>query len=184
MATQFRDPTSDESVNGTWSGTAGSRYTLVNDHPDSGATTSLTHGTLAGDICFGFSAFTIPSGSTINSITLEYYDYKTGFAAADFGGRLKVGGSYYNASSHDPAFLNITLRQDTWTTNPANGLAWSVDQINGSGTNNLQAFGMSSSDANPTVVLGSIRAIVDYTAPSGGGGGGGSGVYNFMWGVI
>jgi hypothetical protein len=177
MATDNRNPTSDESVTGTWSGSSGSRYTLVNDHPDSSSTTSLTQISPDGKITFGFSGFSIPTGSTINSVYIQYYDYKTSFFLVTIGGRLKVGGSYYDASEHGLARLAITLRTDTWTTNPATGSAWTVNQVNGVGANALQAFGLASLENGGDSVIGSIRITVDYTPGS-------SSVYNFMWGVI
>lgn len=54
MATQTRAPTSDYNFTGTWTGTDGSRYTLVDDYPDTTPDDYLDHGTVAGYIQFGF----------------------------------------------------------------------------------------------------------------------------------
>jgi hypothetical protein len=166
-STASQNPTSDEAVSGTWTGTAGSRYTLVNDHPDASGSTYLEHGTTAGNLTFGFSAFSVPTGSTVAQVDVIYYDQKTAAQACNIGGRLKVGGNYYNATTHNPASGTWTLRTDTWTTNPKTTVAWTVDDINGVGTNALQAFGWVSTDASPTIRLSSVLVQVTYTPPGG-----------------
>ncbi len=160
--TASRNPTSDEAVAGTWDGTAGSRYTLVDDHPDSAGTDYLTHGTTAGNLTFGFSAFSVPAGSSITNVQTIYYDQKTASQAAAAAGRLKVGGAYYNATTHNPA-TGWTLRTDTWTTNPKSTASWTVDDVNGVGANALQAFGFFSNDASPTIRFSSVIVQVTYS---------------------
>jgi hypothetical protein len=162
MTTQTRAPTSDVTATGTWNGSAGTRYTAVDDYPDTTAD-SLTHGTTAGVIQFGFSAFTVPSGATINSVAVNYYSNKTGAAGNTFGARITVGGTGYNSATDNQVNGTPTQYTKTWTTNPATSAAWTVDQVNGTGSNNLTAFGANSgTDANPTIVLWSIEAVVDY----------------------
>lgn len=164
-ATVTANPTSDDAVSGTWTGAGGSRYTVVDDYPDTGGTDELTHGTTAGNLTFGFSAFSIPSIATSITVFVDYYDYKTASQGATFGARLKVGGNYYNATTHNPANGTRTQRTDTWTNNPKTAAAWTPAQVNRTdGTNDLQAFGYNSSDASPTVVTSSIRVRVEYTA--------------------
>jgi len=170
MTAVTRNPTSDEAVSGTWTGTAGSRWTVVNDHPDASGSSELTHGTTSGDLTFGFSALSIPSGSTITNVEVIYYDYRNGGAGCTFGARLKVGGNYYNASTHNPGngSANRTLRTDSWATNPKSGIGWTVDDVNGVGSNALEAFGYNSGiDANPTITTSSIQLVVDYDEPAG-----------------
>ena len=111
MATVSKAPTSDEAVSGSWTGSAATRYTLVDDYPDASGTDSLTHGTTAGNITFGYTAFAIPAGSTAISVAVRYYDQKSASQGASIGGRLKVGGNYYNhASPHNPANAVWTAR--------------------------------------------------------------------------
>lgn len=166
-ATDSRNPTSDEAVAGTWTGTAGSRYTLVDDYPDASGADYLEHGTTAGNITFGFAALTVPTGSSISSVAVLYYDQKSGPQNCNIGARLKVGGNYYNATTHNPANGAWTQRTDTWTTNPKSGAAWTVNDVNGVGANALQAFGWVSTDANPTIRLSSVLLQVTYTPPGG-----------------
>jgi hypothetical protein len=167
MATVSRAPTSDYDVIGTWTGSAGTRYTVIDDYPDSGGTDELTVGTIAGYLVCGFSSPSIPTGSTINSVTIDYYDYKNGAGVAALAAALSVGGTIYNATYHDPANATRTSRSDVFTTNPATSSAWTVNDVNGTGANPLQAFGVRSNDANPTVTISSIQLTVDYTAPTG-----------------
>lgn len=162
MSTQVRAPTSDESVSGTWSGSAGSRYTLVDDYPDTGAADVLTHGTTAGNICFGFTAFSIPAEAANISVQVMYRDDEASSGTNNIAGRVKVGGNYYNASTHNPS-TTATNRSDNWATNPKSATAWTVTDINGGGSNALQAFGLYSSDANPTWFVTGIQVQVTYT---------------------
>jgi len=164
LATSTKNPTSDEAVSGTWDGSAGSRYTLVDDYPDSSGADFLTHGTAtAGNLTFGFSAFSLPSDAIISNVAVKYYDQKTASQSCNIGGRLKVGGNYYNASTHNPANGTWTSRTDNWANNPKSNAAWTVTDINGGGSNALQAFGWVSTDANPTIRLASCQVEVTYT---------------------
>jgi hypothetical protein len=163
MATQTRAPTSDEAASGTLSGSAGTRYTLLDDHPDTTGADILTFGTTTAQITFGFSAFSVPAGSTINSVQVQYYDGEAANGANNCCGRLKVGASYFNAATHNPAGTTYTSRTDTWATNPATAAAWTVDQVNGIGANALAAFGIGSTDSNPTFRVSSVQLVVDYT---------------------
>ena len=113
---------------------------------------------------FGFSAFTVPTGSTINSVKVNYYDREATTGANNIGARLRVGGTDYNAATHNPT-TTTTLRTDTWTTNPRTGVAWTVADVNGTSANNLTGFGLNSTDANPAISITSIEIEVDYTPP-------------------
>lgn len=162
MATITANPTSDEAVSGTWTGTANSRYTAVDDYPDSGGTDSLTC-SAAGVLTFGFPAFSLPANAQITQVDLLYYDQKSGTQTSAIGGRLKVFGTYYNAATHNPANAVWTQRTDTWTTNPSNSKGWQVQDINGVGARPLTAFGFNCTDASPSVLVSSIQIQVTYT---------------------
>jgi hypothetical protein len=171
--TATKDPTSDDAVSGTWDGSAGTRYTLVDDYPDSSGADFLTHGTTtAGNLTLGFSAFSIPAGSTSISVQVLYYDQKTASQSCNITARLKIGGSYFNlGSNHNPANGTWISRTDDFgTTNPKSSAAWTVDDVNGVGSNALQAAGWVSTDASPTIRLASLRVQVTYTPPVTGSG--------------
>lgn len=164
-ASQTRDPTGDGTFSGTWTGTAGTRWQLVDDHPDSAGTDLLTHGTAtAGRGTFTYSAFTVPAGATIDSVQVLYYDRKTASQADSWGAFLRVGGVDRATNDAHNASTTRTLRTATYTTNPATSTAWTRDEVNGTaGSNNLEGFGVVATDANPSLELSSIQLVVNYT---------------------
>lgn len=170
MATQTRSPTSEISVTGTWSGT--SRHLLLDDHPDSG--NPIADGTTcsaAGVAVFGFSAFSVPTGATSLSVQVLYYDFKNGSQSAANGALIRCNDTTNQlAGSHNPGNgnANIALRTVDYATNPKSAAAWTVDDVNGVGTNGLTAFGISVTDANPTSTISSALLQVTYTPPSTG----------------
>ena len=168
MATQTRNPTSDISATGTWTGTAGSRYTLVDDYPSTDTADQLTHGNTAGNIRFGFTAFSVPAGATDIVVRIYHYDREATSGNNNFGSQLIIEGAQYITPSglHLPT-TTTTLRTATYTTNPRLGTAWTVNQVNGSGANSIQAFGLVSTDANPQISVTSIQIEVEYTEPTG-----------------
>lgn len=141
----------------------------MDDYPSQGSSDQLNHGTTAGHIKFSFAPFSIPVGSTAISVQVLYYDYKNGGAAAQVGAALRLGSTPtdHNAATHNPGngIANIALRTDNFATNPKSGAAWTVNDINGSGTNFLVGFGWRSTDANPVVSFTSILLQVTYTPP-------------------
>lgn len=171
MAQASRNPTSDEAVLGTWTGTPSARFAVVDDYPDSTGSDFLTLTALSGGVArltFGYPVFSIPIGSTITSVIVRYYDFRVGSGASVSNGVIKVGGSYYpNATTHNPATNAWIIRAKTWTTNPATGAAWTAEQVNGTaGADNLQAFGYYSTDATPNIQFSSALIEVNYTPPS------------------
>ncbi len=168
MATLTREPTSDFATGGGVAYSTGSvGYTLVNDYPDNAdpLTSYVQFGTSNNSfIAFGFTAFNIPVGSTINFVQLKYTDEEPSNGQNSVAGRLRIGGTYYNAITHNPT-TTTTARTDTWTTNPSTSAAWTVADVNGTGGNPLEYFGVIGPDSNPVWRLGSIQIEVDYTPP-------------------
>jgi hypothetical protein len=169
MAQQTRNPTGDGTFTGTWTGSAGSRWQSVDDHPDSTGADKLTHGTaVAGRSTFTFSAFTVPAGATITNVQVLYYDQKTASQAASWGAFLRVNSvDQATNDAHNPANATWTLRTATYTNNPATGSPWTVADVNGSGSSPLQGFGTIATDASPTCELASIQLVVNYEEPIG-----------------
>jgi hypothetical protein len=157
-----RAPTSDEAVSGTWTGSAGTRYQSVDDHQDWSEADVLTHGTTAGNITFGFSALSVPPDAAIRRVMVRWIDKKNGTGAANIQCRIKVGGNYYAQGSYNPINAALENRLEVWANNPKSGVAWTPDDLNGVGPNALEAFGLLSSDANPTIVIPSIELEVEY----------------------
>lgn len=170
MATDTRNPTSDISATGTWTGTAGTRFQSINDYPDSGnpINSGLTHGTTAGALVLGFSAFSIPAGSTAISVQVQYFDFKNGSQSSAARSLIRCNDTTDRTSgTHNPGNgnANIASRSDNFATNPKSGVAWTVDDVNGVGTNGLTAFGLGASDASPTITFSSVQLQVTYTPP-------------------
>jgi len=139
----------------------------VDDYPDTAPNDILTSPGASGgaQITFGFPAFNIPIGSSNISVQVLYYDDEVSTGSNNCGGRLKVGGNYYNAATHNPSTTQ-TARSDNWATNPKSGAAWTVNDVNGIGANALEAFGIDSTDALPSFFITSIQLQVTYTAPT------------------
>jgi hypothetical protein len=163
MPIQNRAPISDFAVAGAWSGAVGSRYTLVADYPDTVVANYLAHGTAAGNIAFGFAPFTIPANAFAISVQVRYYDAEQTNATNNIQARLRVGGTYFQEpTSHNPAGTTYTARNYTWALNPQTTLAWTPADINGTGVNPLQHFGLISTDANPAIRISCIEIQVTY----------------------
>jgi hypothetical protein len=168
VATQTRNPTSEVAVTGTWSGT--SRHLILDDHPDSGnPATDVTTCSGAGALVLGFSVFTVPANSTDLSVQVLYYDFKNGSQGSVAGSLLRCNDTTNRNSSatHNPGNgnANIALRTDNYATNPKSAAAWTVAEVNGTGTNGLTAFGVRVTDASPTVAFSSVQLQVTYTPP-------------------
>ena len=165
--TQTRNPTSDVSFTGTWTGTAGSRFQNVDDYPDAG--NPITDGLTCsanGEGLFGFSAFTVPAGATSISVQVLYHDFKNGSQGSAIGARIRCNDTTgRDASTHNPGNgnANIASRSDNYATNPKSGAAWTVNDVNGVGTNGLTAFGWNSSDSSPSNTVSGIQLQVTYT---------------------
>jgi hypothetical protein len=122
----------------------------------------------------GFSAFDVPANSTGISVQVLYYDFKNGSQASAAGSLLRCNDTTNrnSAATHNPGNgnANIALRTDDYTTNPKSGAAWTVAEVNGTGTNALTAFGVRVTDASPTVAFSSALLQVTYTEPITGTG--------------
>ena len=153
-------PTSDISNTGTWNKSEGSNfYGLVNDYPDT-AESTYTDCSVAGSILFGYSAFSIPANSKNITVSVRYSeDVYSGTPVQ--GAALYVGGTQYNAGTH--TVTGHYTRVDTWTQNPKTSAAWTVDDVNGAGANNLTGFGMHTTTARP-FILG-MQLEVTYSSP-------------------
>jgi hypothetical protein len=117
----------------------------------------------------GFSAFDVPANSTSISVQVLYYNFKNGSQGSVAGSLLRCNDTTNrnSAATHNPGNGNaaIALRTDDYTTNPKSGQAWTVAEVNGSGTNALTAFGVRVTDASPTVAFSSALLQVTYTDP-------------------
>ena len=77
---------------------------------------------------------------------------------------IKVGGTLY--STTDPGVnpaTSFTTYSYAFTTNPKTGSAWTVADINGTGSNPLQEIGVYTNNTYPNVSVSGLYAIVNYT---------------------
>lgn len=164
--TVTRVPTNDDTVSGTWTGTAGSRYTVVNDYPDT--EDYLSHGYTSGYITFGYETINnVPPDATNISVSVKYYERKGTGTTCTSAARLVVGGAAYNASTHVVGYTGFELKTDTWATNPKTSSAWTSDDINGVGSNALSKIGWYSTDANPYIYYASMQLEITYDSETG-----------------
>lgn len=173
LPTQQRLPTGDGDVSGTWTVTPSSpttRYDKVDDpigSPDDNTTYIV--GTVVGRSLFTYSAFSVPSNATITNLTLTYrHRDQVSTGTNNIRSSLKVNGTYYTTDPGINANNSLTVwayRSYAWTTNPDTGAAWTVADINGTGSNPLQQWGVYTSDATPDVAVTQVYATVNYRVP-------------------
>ena len=95
---------------------------------------------------------------------------------------MKVGTTtrYYSAYTQLNDGGSYSEQTFTWATNPKTGVAWTRDDVNGSGTNKLAQFGFraycfSNSSGYANNEITEVFVTVNYTVPSLGGNAGGAG---------
>jgi len=118
-----------------------------------------------GTALFTIPAFSIPAGSTRIGIRILSRVRKTG-ADGKITTVLQVGGnSYGDTTTHNVGQVTYSDKSGNWVgKNPATGLDWTVDQINGIGANALEAIGFKTSAANVRVTQ--CRATVFQSVPN------------------
>jgi hypothetical protein len=172
QTTVTKNPTGDGTPGGSstsWSGSAGSRYTLVDDYPDGStgpADILVSPTSTCSTACympFTYTAFSIPSTATSISVSVVFYNKEGSSGSNNSQGLIVVGGTNYYTGSNNPS-TTWTLRRATWTTNPKTSAAWTPAQINGTdGTNPLTAFGFYSTDSSPAIDYASVQIQVTYS---------------------
>ncbi len=125
---------------------------------------------------FGYTAFTtptdIPTGSTIQSVSVTLRAKKTASGTNRIKGVIVVGGTEYQHTNYSNLSTSWETYEFEWTANPKTGLAWTIDDLtNAASVNYLSAFGvydvtMPTSSAYQKVTW--IELSVSLSAPSGG----------------
>lgn len=167
--TATRVPTGDEGSTGSWTARDGGLYYVEVDDPvgNPDDLTSYIYCTSVGRITFSFSSFSIIPGSTITQVCVYWRHNKAAGPASTFGPVLKVGGNYDTGTevTVDTSWTtrdSITVGSQ-WTQNPKTSSDWTVDDINGIGSNALEAFGVHSTDASPNPYCTQVYVEVTYT---------------------
>jgi len=161
---QQRVPTADGSVNGRWD--TAPRWDDVDETipNDTDYMTGVNTPGGYGYCLFTFSPFSVPAGSTITDLTIYFRARDVGRPRSNnIRSSLNIGGTYYHtvSTSENPGG-NFTTYSYAYTTNPATGAAWTVADINGTGANPLQEFGVYSTDLNPDIRVSMVYAQVNY----------------------
>jgi Tfp pilus assembly protein PilX len=157
---QTRVPTGDGDSTGTWN-TAPCWDDVDETTPND--TDYMTGTDSESYMLFTSSNFTLPAGSFITNLTIyiRARDHDSGHGN-NIRSSLKVGGDIYDdVFSGDNPGSGWTTYSYAYTTNPKTGLAWEVDDINGTGDNPLEQFGVYSNDLNPDVDVSMIYAEVN-----------------------
>ncbi|MBA7467459.1 hypothetical protein ES707_02677 [subsurface metagenome] len=167
--TATRVPTGDEGFTGSWTARDGGLYYVEVDDPvgNPDDLTSCIYCTSVGRITFSFSSFSIIPGSTITQVCVYWRHTKAAGPASTFGPVLKVGGNYYTGTEVSVGTSWTTSDSITvgsqWTQNPKTSSDWTVDDINGIGSNALEAFGVHSTYASPNPYCTQVYVEVTYT---------------------
>ncbi len=164
---QRRLPTSDSAVQ--WSRSSGSNnYELVDDpytNPDDDTTYTYTNTQTNKDL-FSFTVLAVPVGSVITNVQVIGR-----FRRMEAGGDslirelLKVNGVIYEGLLQQLPYGTPSVfvdRSYTWSVNPNTGLAWTLDDINGIGSNPLQTFGYECVGYNKIVRCTQVYMKVNY----------------------
>lgn len=161
---QRRLPTGDSAVQ--WSRSTGSNnYSLTDDQydsPDDDSTYTYTNVQTNKDL-FSFIPFAIPAGSVITSVKVVGR-FKRTEAGGDYLIRslLKVNGVTYEGSMQQLLVGSYFDKEHVWSVNPNTGLAWTLDDVNGIGSNPLQTFGYECIGFQKTVRCTQVYVKVDY----------------------
>ncbi len=140
MAIITRLPISDNTVQCSVS--SGSNWAAVSDLQ--GADDSLYTFVNAPDVFsdyFNFNSIVLPANVTIFAVSVKYRARRFGGAGPNgASGALKVGGvnRLANFPTLTDAWVNYIAR---WETNPNTNKAWLKEDVEGSGSNPIQAFG-------------------------------------------
>ena len=169
MAEQIRVVTNDQTSN--FSMSAGTdRYALMDEGctGNDGDTTYCYHSATKVNQDCGFTAFSITS-SSIDKVTVCCAMRDEGTSAGvkllmyvGAGSTRYSGGAITTTSS----YVTYLFEQ---LTNPADGLDWEEDEVEGGGTNPLQYIGIRHNDATAAVVrYSALECMVTYTEAGAG----------------
>ena len=155
-------PTGDDAGEANWDLSEGSDYyALVDETPHDSDTTYIYRQDSNAYEAFT-SSISLPAG-TILSVKVYVTDYEQA-GAVRCGYYLKVNGTKYSGSSTHSSESSWIESSYTWTNNPDTSASWVKEDVEGSGSNPLQSFGVyaSSMDASDELRVTQVRLVVVY----------------------
>jgi len=166
--TQIRRPTSDYSITGSWGyfpGSPANYYSHVSETTRDDYAYIYNNGATGGAV-FGFDAFSIPANAINITLKIYFTAALQTSGTATMGVVVRVNSTDYPiaASLINPttSFVDYSY---TITNNPDTSSSWTVNDINGSGSNPLQDFGVYSNDDSPIPACSWCYAEVNYDLP-------------------
>jgi hypothetical protein len=157
---QTRVPTADGDTSGTWN--TAPLWSQVDETTPDDSDYFTGSGSSGGHQLFTFSPFSVPSGALISNITVYFRARDDSSGTNNIHASIKVNGTEYDASTSQSPGSSFSTYSYVFTTNPNTSSPWTVDDVNGTGSNPLQQFGVYSSDMNPGVRVSMIYAEVNY----------------------
>lgn len=158
----------------------GYHYLRIDDDPESPDTGTFVityaNGLEACETYWGDTP-ALPVGSTDITVSMFFrVSNELNTYLSYYTPRLKVNGTLYSGTQRGWGSTTWTSFTQDWTTNPDTSLAWTVADINGSGSNPIEEFGISivpGSYYDPKLGWSYIKArctslymYIEYTPPS------------------
>jgi hypothetical protein len=166
---QTRGPTEDDYAI-AWTASAGNPWECVDDpvlRPNDD-TDYIYRQDSNNYHLFTFPAFSI-SSSSITGVTIHVRAKRTAVGNADIKGILRVNGTNYEGFSESATTSWVDYSYE-WTTNPNTASAWAEGDVEGAGSNPIQAFGVNTGllGAGEEMRVTQVYLRVEYTEPTGG----------------
>jgi hypothetical protein len=128
-------------------------------------TTVITLDATSSTVLFSFTAPSVPSSSVVNGVKVYYRHKKSTTQTCNIRSMLGVGSANYVTvdAGANPANGAWNTSGYNYTTNPKTGSPWLPAEINRTdGTNDLQFFGLYTSDASPRPTLTQVYVEINY----------------------
>lgn len=158
MVTQTRTATGFTAVAGAWTPSAGTRLSAVQTSGDGVYVTGATEN---DEFYVTFSAFTVPTGATVNSVTVAVEVAAATASSCSVNAGLFQYSAMYSPTAQATAVTSFATKSFTFTRNPNTVSDWTSATANG-----LTRIYVKVPDATPDARVGFVSVTVDYTEPT------------------